>query len=467
MFTTQNLQYFTSKFYDKIKNTFLSKEDSVKGVILGQDWVLVNSVVANNPITLPSIDTFEEIYIETQSNDATIVHQVSLNKDSLLFESTNTTHREILIDSLLDVQTYATYNIADNTITLSSYESTDVDSTSTTITTKVYVKKMSEVNGTIPSSRVTYDDTTTQLGANSLQNAIEKVDNKVKNITLSAENTTYDNSTSGMYATNVQEAIDSNKELCDTALAIANGRNQALAYTDYSEMVTALNSMGVDELKRGQNLYIGTVGVPDLWVYSVEANNVAYTYVNDNTIVNTLDTNTTIQVGYYKLAQLETQKVDLTNIESDIDVLQTNVTDLQTSDTDINALITALTNRVTELENASGGSEWTKFTTVTGATKITLPSNYKELLIISFYDANSTNVYNPFSTIITKEELNEQLACVKKYRPNDVYVNHKTYKDTYVQCAYKITETTITLASFYGGSAGDEKERAKTVLYYR
>lgn len=208
MFTTQNLQYFTSKFYDKIKNTFLSKEDGVKGVILGQDWELVNSVVANNPITLPSIDTFEEIYIETQSNDATIVHQVSLNKDSLLFESTNTTHREILIDSLLDVQTYATYSIADNTITLSSYEGTDVDSTSTTITTKVYVKKMSEVNGTIPSSRVTYDDTTTQLGANSLQNAIEKVDNKVKNITLSAENTTYDNSTSGMYATNVQEAID-------------------------------------------------------------------------------------------------------------------------------------------------------------------------------------------------------------------------------------------------------------------
>lgn len=208
MFTTQNLQYFTSKFYDKIKNTFLSKEDGVKGVILGQDWELVNSVVANNPITLPSIDTFEEIYIETQSNDATIVHQVSLNKDSLLFESTNTTHREILIDSLLDVQTYATYSIADNTITLSSYEGTDVDSTSTTITTKVYVKKMSEVNGTIPSSRVTYDDTTTQLGANSLQNAIEKVDNKVKNITLSAENTTYDNSTSGMSATNVQGAIN-------------------------------------------------------------------------------------------------------------------------------------------------------------------------------------------------------------------------------------------------------------------
>lgn len=236
MFTTQNLQYFTSKFYDKIKNTFLSKEDGVKGVILGQDWELVNSVVANNPITLPSIDTFEEIYIETQSNDATIVHQVSLNKDSLLFESTNTTHREILIDSLLDVQTYATYSIADNTITLSSYEGTDVDSTSTTITTKVYVKKMSEVNGTIPSSRVTYDDTTTQLGANSLQNAIEKVDNKVKNITLSAENTTYDNSTSGMSATNVQGAINELKNGLSSKAESTHNHNSS--YYTKSEVYT-------------------------------------------------------------------------------------------------------------------------------------------------------------------------------------------------------------------------------------
>lgn len=394
MFTTQNLQYFTSKFYDKIKNTFLSKEDGVKGVILGQDWELVNSVVANNPITLPSIDTFEEIYIETQSNDATIVHQVSLNKDSLLFESTNTTHREILIDSLLDVQTYVTYSIADNTITLSSYEGTDVDNTSTTITTKVYVKKMSEVNGTIPSSRVTYDDTTTQLGANSLQNAIEKVDNKIDGIEQTATNTSYINSTSGLSATNVQGAIDENASIGNQALAIANGRNQALAYTDYSEMVTALNSMGVDELKRGQNLYIGTVGVPDLWVYSVEANNVAYTYVDDDTIVNTLDTNTTIQVGYYKLAQLETQKVDLTNIESEIDALQT-------SDTDI-------TNRITELENANSGNN--EILHYLGELKTNDTALYQFLcnntvnlkIILTGYDGYGTPIRNYFNSVKIK-----------------------------------------------------------------
>lgn len=186
--TLETFQYFTNKFYDKVKNTFISKEDGVNGIILGQDWELVDSVIANNTVTLPSINTFEEIYIETYSNDATIVHQVSLNKDSLLFTSTNTTHREILIDSLLDVQTYATYSLVDNTITLSSYEGVDVDNTSTTITTKVYVKKISETNGTIPSSRVTFDDTNAQLGVTSLQGAIDEVSSTLSGKANSSHN---------------------------------------------------------------------------------------------------------------------------------------------------------------------------------------------------------------------------------------------------------------------------------------
>ena len=182
-----------------------------------------------------------------------------------------------------------------------------------------------------------------------------------------------------MSATNVQDAIDENASIGNQALAIAKGRNQSLAYNSYSEMVTALNGMSKDELKRGQNIYIGTVGVPDLWVYSVETNIVTYSYVNDETIVNSLGTDTTIQVGYYILAQLETQKVDLTNIESEID-------DLQTSDTDINALITALTNRVTELENASsGGNEWTYIGELTSSNWnsvfVTVPETAKKILV--------------------------------------------------------------------------------------
>ena len=201
----------------------------------------------------------------------------------------------------------------------------------------------------------------------------------------------------------------------DTLEGIVKGRNQALAYNSYSEMVTALNSMSKDELKRGQNLYIGTVGVPDLWVYGVETNKVTYSYVNDNTIVNTLDTDTTIQVGYYRLAQLETQKVDLTNIESDIDNLQTNVTELQTSDTDINALITALTNRVTELENASGGSEWALLNSVTNGNSVDISNiDFKELYI-TFTD-NGMNTNTTFDYPIISMYINKfQLSTTSKY----------------------------------------------------
>ena len=53
-------------------------------------------------------------------------------------------------------------------------------------------------------------------------------------------------------------------------------------------------------------------------VSGIETSSVNYSYVNDETIVNSLGTNTTIQVGYYKLAQLETQKADLTNLWSNV-----------------------------------------------------------------------------------------------------------------------------------------------------
>ena len=103
----------------------------------------------------------------------------------------------------------------------------------------------------------------------------------------------------------------------ETIESIAKGCNKALAYNSYVEMIETLNAMGSDELIRGQNIYIGTVGVPDLWVYSVETENVEYTYVDDLTFVETMDANITVQVGHYKLAQLETQEVDIVGLETD------------------------------------------------------------------------------------------------------------------------------------------------------
>ena len=284
-------QYFATSFWNKSKNTFLTIENGINGILLDPKYELVNSVTNNTSITLPSLDTFDEIYIEMTNGENTVVHQASVKKGSLLSDNSAITYREILLDGIHDTQTYVTYDIATNTITPSYCEGVAINGT-TNVTTTVYVKKyvVSETTTTLSSGIISYDDTKANLGTDNLQGAIEKLDDKIDGIEQTATNTSYNNSTSGLSATNVQDAIDENASISNQALAIAKGRNQSLAYNNYSEMVTALNGMTKDELKRGQNIYIGSVGVPDLWVYGVEDNSVNYSYVNDETIVNSLGT---------------------------------------------------------------------------------------------------------------------------------------------------------------------------------
>lgn len=100
---------------------------------------------------------------------------------------------------------------------------------------------------------------------------------------------------------------------------IAKGANQALSYASYSAMITAFNSASSTDYNVGQNIYIETLEVPDLWVYKVESTSSTYTYTTDSAIVTALETNGYVQVGYYKLSALETQKVDLTDYVSNTD----------------------------------------------------------------------------------------------------------------------------------------------------
>lgn len=101
--------------------------------------------------------------------------------------------------------------------------------------------------------------------------------------------------------------------------SIAKGSNQALSFASYAAMVTEFNSLDDDVYNVGQNIYIQTLEVPDLWISSVESTSTTYTYVDDATFVSGLDTNGYVQVGYYKLSALETQKVDLTNYVTNTD----------------------------------------------------------------------------------------------------------------------------------------------------
>lgn len=95
--------------------------------------------------------------------------------------------------------------------------------------------------------------------------------------------------------------------------SIAKLANQAKSYSTYQAFINYLNTAEKTEFIPGQSFMIQTKLVPDLWVYSVENTSVQYTYTTDEDFITYTNQATGGQVGYYKLAQLETQKVDLTN----------------------------------------------------------------------------------------------------------------------------------------------------------
>lgn len=95
--------------------------------------------------------------------------------------------------------------------------------------------------------------------------------------------------------------------------SIAKGANQALSFSNYSTMITVFNSLANNIYNVGQNVMIVTLEVLDLWISGIESTSQAYTYTTDEAFTTALNTNGYLQVGYYKLSALETQKVDLTD----------------------------------------------------------------------------------------------------------------------------------------------------------
>lgn len=95
--------------------------------------------------------------------------------------------------------------------------------------------------------------------------------------------------------------------------SIAKGANQALSFGDYSTMINVLNVLNNDTYIVGQNILVVTLNVPDLWVSNIAEESIAYNYTTDEDFTNQLKENGFVQVGYYQLSALETQKVDLTD----------------------------------------------------------------------------------------------------------------------------------------------------------
>ena len=117
----------------------------------------------------------------------------------------------------------------------------------------------------------------------------------------------------------LQEQIDVMDNRVDTVETLAKGANQCKTYDTYAEFIAEFNYLDSLIFKPGQDIRIVTVDVPDLWVAYIENQPVEYIYVSDEKVIEDLTANGFIQVGYYKLGILETQKANLTNLVKNTD----------------------------------------------------------------------------------------------------------------------------------------------------
>lgn len=130
------------------------------------------------------------------------------------------------------------------------------------------------------------------------------------NIGALPSNTTYVSSVNG--GSGAVTGIATQQEL-DEVRNIAEGAGAAMSFANYATLVSDFNNAADDDYKIGQSIYINTLNVPDLWIYEVSNIQVLYYYTTDEAFIDLLKQQGYVQLGYYKVAMLETEKVDLTN----------------------------------------------------------------------------------------------------------------------------------------------------------
>ena len=176
------------------------------------------------------------------------------------------------------------------------------------------------------------------------------------------------------------------------------GKSQSKTYNNYQAFVTAVNAMNNTALKVGDNVFIVTQDVPDMWVSAVNSSSATYTYTSDSAIVTALGSANGLTVGYYVFRELETEKVDLTAYQTK------NDTTLETSSKTVvgainevkgtadSALSKANAN-ATEISNLKDGTtKVKKAETADNAKNVTTSINGKA--ITDIFETNSPTVKN-------------------------------------------------------------------------
>jgi hypothetical protein len=115
----------------------------------------------------------------------------------------------------------------------------------------------------------------------------------------------------------LSNTVTTNKSSADSEIlrleGLIKGKEVAVAFPSYRDVVEDFNMAATNKYKVGQPVYVQTTKVPDLWVYSVENTHVDYLYSTDEAVTNSLTETGTVQIGYYKLAMMETKTTDVEN----------------------------------------------------------------------------------------------------------------------------------------------------------
>ena len=119
---------------------------------------------------------------------------------------------------------------------------------------------------------------------------------------------------------------------------------KAKTYATISDMVAGLNSLASNALNVGTSIFIQTLSVPDFWVYAVNASSIQYTYTSDQNLIDEINENGYVQIGYFSISELETEKVDLTDINNDISDLQNRVQSIEDDETILRSTDTFIIN---------------------------------------------------------------------------------------------------------------------------
>lgn len=142
------------------------------------------------------------------------------------------------------------------------------------------------------------------------------------------------------------------------------GKARTFTYDNYQAFVTATDALAKTAMGVGDNVYIKTLGVPDMWCTRVNDVSTLYTYTSDQAIVDALDTTVGLTVGYFTFSKLETEKVDLDDYQTKTD------TGLQTNDKTVVGAINEVKSTADEALSKAVGNETDIAHIIDGTTKV-------------------------------------------------------------------------------------------------